>query len=93
MTGIELNKTATIAALALCQEGYQQPNELPSHAKYAMRTRRKDKELGPPLRFGDASEKDRIVGATLTNQMLQTSAPPALLFFPLRFCLPKSSRL
>ena len=44
-----------------------------------MRTRRKDKELGPPLRFGDASEKDRIVGATLTNQMLQTSAPPALL--------------
>ena len=56
-----------------------------------MRTRRKDKELGPPLRFGDASEKDRIVGATLTNQMLQTSAPPALLFFPLRFCpsLPK----
>ena len=50
-----------------------------------MRTRRKDKELGPPLRFGDASEKDRIVGATLTNQMLQTSAPPALLSFPLPF--------
>ena len=50
-----------------------------------MRTRRKDKELGPPLRFGDASEKDRIVGATLTNQMLQTSAPPHFFLFLCRF--------
>ena len=61
-----------------------------------MRTRRKDKELGPPLRFGDASEKDRIVGATLTNQMLQTSAPPARLLslsLPFPFFQEKSSRL
>ena len=69
---IDFNHTKTLENLALCQEAYKQPNELPSHAKYSMRERQKKKELHAPLRFGDASEAERIHNATLRDQMLET---------------------
>ena len=66
---IAMNHTKTRETLALCQEAYQQTNELPSHAKYSMRRRQKQKELHAPLRFGDASEAERIHNATLRDQV------------------------
>jgi hypothetical protein len=66
---IAMNHTKTLESFALCQEAYQQTNELPSHAKYSMRRRQKQKELHAPLRFGDASEAERIHNATLRDQV------------------------
>ena len=69
---IPLNQTKTLENLALCQEAYKQVNEMPSHAKYSMRTRQKHKEIHAPMKFGDASEAERIHNATLRDQMLET---------------------
>jgi hypothetical protein len=78
--------------MALCQEAYQQVNELPSHSKYSMRNRQKAKEIHNPLRFGDASETERIHNATLRDQMLETRGQYDHSLHASKFSAPHSPR-
>jgi hypothetical protein len=57
---------------SLLLEAYQQPNELPTHSKYPLRQRRAAGELHPPLKFGEAAEVERVLGATARHAMLET---------------------
>jgi hypothetical protein len=89
---IDLNHTKNLESLALCQEAYKQPNELPSHSKYSMRERQKRKEIHNPLRFGNASEAERIHNATLRDQMLETHGQYDHSLHASKFSAPHSPR-
>lgn len=89
---IEMNRSQVLENMALFQEAYQQVNELPSHSKYSMRNRAKSKEMHNPLRFGDASETQRIHNATLRDQMLETRGQYDHSLHASKFSAPHSPR-
>lgn len=64
--------TRAMHSRSLLLEGYQQPNELPTHIKYPLRGRRKRGELGPPMKFSSGVEAERILDSTERNAMLET---------------------